>query len=423
MKLASPAISPTQLKWLVLACLSLFQFLQMAGTFNSLGVVLPSMVSELGWNWGEAGMGFTLLGLSCGLASIAPAVVIRFLGVRLAIVLGSLLLSAGFLCFAMASGVMVYYAGAICLGLGLALTSTITGSYVLNSLFPGQTQPMGIYFSMGGLGSVAGPLMFLGINNITGSWRDYWVFCALATIVIGVLSTIVTMWSRRYFATASQAGLPDPRPGERHWTTKQAMLSVAFFAIVFGYTAFLLSKTTLHGFASKHLVDMGFSQDLTGQVASLTAVVGIGGSLIAGALGTKIGGKMLMLIAIAFMTIAAVSLTVMSGYPMLAVYIIGLGVGTGLCYVGSVTILIDFFGHRPYLPLFATTCLFSTFAAIGPLLGGMWRDRSGSFDTVFIACALVGMVAFVWLLLTRRPVAPVVEETEDNISGVIELAE
>ena len=67
--------------WAALASLSALFFLITAGTFTSLGVVLPDMVKALGWNWSSAGLGFTLLGLATGLASFAPAVVVRRLGV------------------------------------------------------------------------------------------------------------------------------------------------------------------------------------------------------------------------------------------------------------------------------------------------------------------------------------------------------
>ena len=46
----------------VLAILSLLYFLLMAGTFNSLDMVLPAMVKDFGMNWAQAGFGFTHLG-------------------------------------------------------------------------------------------------------------------------------------------------------------------------------------------------------------------------------------------------------------------------------------------------------------------------------------------------------------------------
>ncbi|WP_374047273.1 hypothetical protein [Acinetobacter baumannii] len=82
--------------WSVLVLFSLLFFLITAATFTSLGVVLPSMIEELGWSWTSAGFGFTLLGLACGLSSYVPAHTIRKFGVRITLLLGMVILVAGF---------------------------------------------------------------------------------------------------------------------------------------------------------------------------------------------------------------------------------------------------------------------------------------------------------------------------------------
>ena len=80
---------------LSLAALSALFFLITAATFTSLGVVLPAMVTELKWSWADAGLGFTLLSVACGLASYAPTVAIRRFGVRPTLLAGAGVLAAG----------------------------------------------------------------------------------------------------------------------------------------------------------------------------------------------------------------------------------------------------------------------------------------------------------------------------------------
>jgi cyanate permease len=77
-------------RWFTFAALSLAYFVVSAGAFSSLGVVLPSMVQEMHWNWEQAGLGYTLLGVACGLASFLPAVLIRLFGVRGSMAVGML---------------------------------------------------------------------------------------------------------------------------------------------------------------------------------------------------------------------------------------------------------------------------------------------------------------------------------------------
>lgn len=83
-------------QWTILTLLGLVYFLTTATTFTSLGVVLPGMLRELNWSWTDAGFGFTLLGLTCGLSSFLPSLLIRKTNVRLTLLAGLLLFLAGF---------------------------------------------------------------------------------------------------------------------------------------------------------------------------------------------------------------------------------------------------------------------------------------------------------------------------------------
>ena len=75
-------------QWTILTLLGLVYFLTTATTFTSLGVVLPGMLRELNWSWTDAGFGFTLLGLTCGLSSFLPSLLIRKTNVRLTLLAG-----------------------------------------------------------------------------------------------------------------------------------------------------------------------------------------------------------------------------------------------------------------------------------------------------------------------------------------------
>ena len=78
--------------------MSYFRLLMLCAMF----VVLPAMVQELHWNWGEAGTGFSLLGVFCGITSTIPAMLIRRVGVRATLAAGAIVWAAAFACLARA---------------------------------------------------------------------------------------------------------------------------------------------------------------------------------------------------------------------------------------------------------------------------------------------------------------------------------
>ena len=118
-------------QWTILTLLGLVYFLTTATTFTSLGVVLPGMLRELNWSWTDAGFGFTLLGLTCGLSSFLPSLLIRKTNVRLRL----LLFLAGFYSLYTTQSIQRYFIGTAFLGIGFTFMATVPGTYVISRLF------------------------------------------------------------------------------------------------------------------------------------------------------------------------------------------------------------------------------------------------------------------------------------------------
>ena len=141
--------------WMTLLLVSVLFFIITAATFTSLGLVLPAMVGEMGWSWSEAGAGFSLLGVFCGVTSYVPAAIIRRFGVRANFLIGVAVMACAFACLAHTQGLMVYLAGTALAGFGFTLLATVPGTYLLTRLFARPNFAFGLYFTIGGLGGVA----------------------------------------------------------------------------------------------------------------------------------------------------------------------------------------------------------------------------------------------------------------------------
>jgi cyanate permease len=92
---------------------------------------------------------------------------------------------------------------------------------------------------------------------------------------------------------------------------------------------------------------------------------------------------------------------------LMAIFAIGIGVGSGLTFFTSTILLLDYFGRRPNLELFALINLISTVGSVAPWAAGFTRDASGSFAPFFLAIALamVGMTALAVMLRPPREAA------------------
>ncbi|HUZ13338.1 MAG TPA: MFS transporter [Caulobacteraceae bacterium] len=395
-------------RWVTFCALSLLFFVVSAGAFNSLGVVLPAMVRELGWNWAQAGLGYTVLGLACGLASVIPAVLIRRIGVRGTMVLGTVVLIAGFAAMAVTHTVWLYLAATLLIGIAFALVSTVPGTHVLTGLFERRSTVLGAYFTIGALGGVAGPLLYVAIQAWTHGWRGYWLmFVALAVLSGGF--AILTSPGRgqeapHEDAPPEQAGPLELIAGLGDWTVRRALATPQFYVIVGAYTMYLLINTTAHGFAVEHLTERGVDPRIAAGMLSLEALVGAVIGVVGGMAGEKVAPKTLMIVALIAVAAGMAGLAEARGYGLMLVYAVGVGLGWGLSFIASTMLLFSYFGKRPYLELYSIMCLLSTAAALGPALGGWARDLLGGFEQVFLACAVATLVMLVATLFMKRPV-------------------
>jgi MFS family permease len=393
--------------WACFTALSLLFFLVQAGTFSSLGVVLPAMVRELHWSWAEAGMGYTILGLACGLASFVPAFLIRRIGVRGNLLCGATVLVGGFGALGLAHSVTVYLAGTLMAGLGFSLVGTVPGTHVLTGLFKRQSAVLGAYFTIGALGGVAGPLVYVAVQTLGRGWRPYWLVYVLAALALGVFAVLVTP---RVEPAPSQDTAPPEQleparmiEGLHDWTVRRALGSVQFYVIVGAYTTYLLLNTTAHGFGVEHLGEHGISGQDAAAMMSLEALIGAGVSVIGGFVGEKVSPKALLAFAMIALAVGMAALAQAHGYGLMLVYAVGMGIGFGLTPIASTVLVLNYFGKKPNLELYSIMCLISTSAALGPAVGGWARDAFGGFTVLFLVCAAVGVVMLVAAGLMRPP--------------------
>lgn len=387
-------------RFVVLAALSMLYFLLMASTFNSLGQVLPSMVPDLGMNWAQAGVGFTLLGIACGLASLLPAMTIRRIGVSLTLGIGALMLIAGFVALAETHSVIVYHLGATLLGLGFCFCGTVPSVHVICSMFTRRSTALGIYFTSGSLGAVFGPVFFYVVSELAHGWRSYWLICGGASLAVGGFSMIVT---RGGGLALKEEVTADSARDPTQWTLKAALKTTQFWMIVGAYTGCLLVNTTVHSFAFQHLMEEGQTKASATALISIAALVGAAAAAAAGLIGEKVDGRRLTILSLGALALTSASLSIGAGPIALVLFVVSMGVGLGFSYVSTAMLMQDYFGRRASLELYSAMTWISTSAALGPGLGGIVRDRTGSFSSVFMATAAIDVALLLGVLAMRRP--------------------
>jgi MFS family permease len=391
---------------LAFAALSLLYFLVSAGTFNALGVALPQMVGELHWNWQEAGLGYALLGVACGLTSLAAAGSIRRWGVRTTLLSGGAMLAAGFAAMALTHSVRIYLAAASLIGIAFSFTTSVPGTYLLTAIFERRSTAVGAYFTLGALGGVAGPKLVTMLSELAG-WRGFWWAFAAASVLIAAFAAIASP-DRVEHAPGVDVPPDQVGPGRlmkamREGPVRRALSAPQFYVIIGAYTMYMLINTTAHGFAVEHLIERGVSAGAAADVLSFEALIGAFVSAVGGVAGERVSPRLLLVVCLVSLIGGMTALAFAHGPLLMAVFAIGVGIGFGLSFVAATMLLLDYFGRGPYLELYSIMCLVSTLAALGPALGGVARDAVGGFQGVFLICALAAVVMLAATAVMKRP--------------------
>lgn len=382
-----------------LTAMSAVFFLITATTFSSLGVVLPAMIAELHWSWGAAGSGFSLLGVAAGITATIPASLIRRLGVRATLVTGSLVMAASFFCLMITKGLALYFLGCLLAGLGFTLLATVPGTYLLARLFAQPSFPFGLYFTVGGLGGVAGPVLYLWVQTLTQSWRAYWLVSLVVVTVTGLLSALlvdVTTDVRTQYEKGTHIADAD-------WSAKRAMKTPQFGVLAAAYSIFPFVGITVNAVAVGHLMRQGVGVALAGGAMSLEALFNAGGRFLGGVLVRWISAKSLLMLALVLMIVGLTALSMARGTPLMIVYALGVGAGYGLTFFASTILLLDYFGRGPNLELFASVNLISTIGAAGPAFAGFVSDRAGSFVPAFVILQALVLIVLIAVLPMHSP--------------------
>ena len=395
--------------WVMIAVSLGFGFVT-ATTFTSLGYVLYTMVAELGWSRTAAGASFALLGLACGLSSPLPAILIRYLGSRMTLFSGSLVLASGFLLASVVDTIALFFVATTLMGAGFSLIAPAPGVFLIASWFPDRAgRMMGFYFMSGSIGGVVGPLIVGGVVALTGSWRVHWAVMGVTALALGVLFLVavrdaVTVESAQQVKQAASGGAVSGK--SEGWTVRRAMISPSFLLIALAMLFVQTSVTTMHSVLVMHVAALGNgSAGAVGALAmSLLALTGTVAKGATGALAERYNAKGLMVLGLAMQSAALVLLSLANLAVLAIAASLLFGIGWGLAWLSAHILLLRYFGGALAGDLTAAATMATTFAVLGPLSAGWVADATGSYAPVFgVFAVLLGAVVITTTLFLKPP--------------------
>ena len=389
---------------LLLALGAIF-FLITATTFASLGVILPAMIAEFRWNWGTAGLGFTMLALLTGIFSPVAAASLERLGARLHYALGGAVIVGGYFLLGAVSNVAAYLVATSMLGAGFALLANVPGTYIVGRAAPLKWRNIAIggYLAAGGAGGVFGPLMANAQVTGGGDWRGYWFASAIsAGAIVAVIVALVDK-SLAQGPGLQRGASPEAQSSDAGWSARAAMRTPAFAIISAALTVAYFCGVTVSTWSVAHLQNAGLAPAFAVSMFSLYSGLNAGARAAGGALVRDIDARKLLAAALLANVVGMTALAFAKSAPIAIVFAVFDGFAFGMALFASTALLIDYFGLKNSPALLGGANLAATIAMLGPTIAGQTADRWGSFAPIFMIYAFAALVAAIAVIAMKKP--------------------
>jgi len=410
--------------WRLVSAFWVIVFINLAFAAYGSPVMNRHMAIDLHLSRSLAGLPYNLYTVMSAVPSILVALLVRSIGVRRTVTLGSVLIACGALAMATVvhSALGAALAFGVVVGFGVAAGGPLgVQPGVVHWFVRRRALALSIVYSAGGVGGfVAGRLLERLISSLGGNWRvGWWLFAALALVAALIAAVFIRDRPEDLGqvpdgiraagnAGASVAGALPAFITRELWSLPEVLRSFKFWVMVLalcggsaGYTLFL-SQGLLH------LADLGHSAAAAAAALGVATGSTLLGKVALGTLGDRVDPRYIWAFTMVVFGIGLLVLIDARSRTSLYAFAICIGFGFGGGLVCLMAVLSNYYGAQVFAAVAGVAAAMNTIVSfIASQLGGMVYDRLGSYAPTFYSLAAWCFLAAVALLLVRPPLRAV----------------
>jgi MFS family permease len=349
----------------------------------------------------------------------------KWVGGRVTMAIGTVLLVAGFSLASIAQSLAVFDVAIVLVGSGFTFVGNVPGVFWIAAWFDrGAARMIGVYMMIGAAGAALAPPVVNAIASSAG-WRVNWEVMAMLAAVTGV-ACLALVGKRRPDTGAADRAISKPaaaKTAASGWTTWRAMFTAQALLIAAAHVATMMSVTTTHSMVVSHLVKLGSSSAAGSLALSAISVTAVLVKAVTGYLCEAFPAKTVIGVGLLLQAAGNVLLSFADSPLAQFTAAIAFGAGWGLSIVAAMVLPLEYFGGLTGPRVLSIIALLTTLGAAGPIGAGMIADAVGTFAPVFIIFAGLQLAVAVPIFLMRRPAAPLAGEgvlIDTGIAGAVE---
>ncbi|BCG95513.1 MFS transporter [Mesorhizobium sp. 131-2-1] len=378
-------------RWVIVAAGALMSCVAI-GVMFSLAIFLEPISLDTGWSRAGISSAMTLNFLVMGLGGFAWGAIYDRIGARPVAFAGALLLGLAMV-MASRTGSLTVFQLTYGVLVGLAASAFFAPMIALTTAWFDTNRSLAVSLVSAGMGVAPMTISPFARWLITAyDWRT-------AMFDIGVMAWVlllpVAFLVRQPPAAAAAAdGAPARATDDPGMSVGQALRSPQF--LVLGMTFFACCAA--HSGPIFHMVSYAMACGIAPMAAvtiySVEGLAGLGGRLLYGVLGDRLGVKPVLIVGLAIQAVVLTAYLAVSRLEQFYVLAIIFGATYGGVMPLYAVLAREYFGPRIIGTVFgAATMLSSLGMSFGPLAGGMIFDAYHSYSWLFIGSALVGLGA------------------------------
>jgi MFS family permease len=406
--------------WKLVAVLFSLVFFNMGFPYYGGSVINGYMIHAIPMSRSTLGLGFTLINLFVGLASIFVAMSILKFGIRATFIVGSALICLGSLFMWLYASKPWHYliAFGVINGIGISFSTLFAAATAVTQWFRRyRGRAMGIALSAPGFAGFAiSPFLDKMLRTAGGNWRVGWGTVTGAVAIAGLLAFFFVKESPKSLGQ-SVDGIPE---GEQNgpsrtdtlatrypWTASQAYRTSAYWLIAIGGIATTFPFFFFVAHWILRLRGAGIGSANAAWAMSLFTIGTIGGHWLGGFLLDVMNSRLVFALGLSiyfagsYLAIIVRPDTLAVAYAAAVLY----GVASGWTLTCITTVTAHYYGPAAFPKLNGVmTLVTSVCAAPAGYIGGKIFDRSGSYTQAFeLNCviAAIGIVAVAFAAMPR----------------------
>jgi len=377
-------------RWVIVGAGALMTCVALGAMF-SLAIFLEPIASETQWSRTGISSAMTLNFLVMGVGGFAWGAASDRFGARIVVLLGALLLGLALVLASLATSLLTFQ---ITYGVLVGLSASAFFAPMIATTTGWFRENRGLAVSLVSMGMGVAPMTISPLAQwlITAyDWRTAMLAIGVGAWVLLIPAALLVRRPPEDAGEALQEGAPQEGGG---MSVMQAFRSPQF--LVLGLTFFACCAA--HSGPIFHMVSYAMACGIAPMAAvsiySVEGLAGLGGRVLFGTLADRIGVKPVLIAGLLIQAAVIPAYLVVSGIGGFYSLAIIFGATYGGVMPLYAVLAREYFGQRILGTVFgAATMLSSIGMSFGPLAGGVAFDAYGTYTSLFIGSALVGLGA------------------------------